>query len=285
MNTTRSLEETVAQLDSLPAMPEIAQEILALPLDTPEGERDLLALIGTDPQISAKVIGLANAPMFGTTRQVVSISDAAIRLGLNRIKTLALGIAVTSTMTRRPAGVFNAHELWLHSIATALTMRTIAHAMPASGRPNDDELFFTGLLHDIGYMVLDQIDPQLSDAFHQRIAAEPERAAAAIEAEMLALNHGELGAALARHWNLPEHIITTLRYHHHPDDPNATAGQPLVTLVNLAEKLLPTFGIDGSPSQEIIDAEWQALDIDPAAAGDIVAEAKEHASQVAASFG
>ena len=80
MNSSVSQREAIARLETLPAMPRIAQEIMALPLDTDAGEHELLALIGTDPQISARVIGLANAPLFGASRRVTAINDATILL-------------------------------------------------------------------------------------------------------------------------------------------------------------------------------------------------------------
>lgn len=284
MNPPDSLRAAVDRIDSLPAMPRVAQEIMALPLDTDAGERELLALIGTDPQISARVIGLANAPLFGAAKKITSVGDATMLLGINRVKALVMGIAVMSTMTRKPAGMFSTHELWLHSLACALAMRTIAHAMPEHSRPPDEELFFVGLLHDIGFMVLDHLDPELSDAFHQRVAAEPELPVAEIEAEMLELNHAELGAALARHWDLPEHIVVALHFHHRPDEAHAAASRPLAAIAALAERLLPEFGIAVQAIPEIADAEWQALGIEPARTAEILDAVQEHVREVAASF-
>jgi hypothetical protein len=64
-----------------------------------------------------------------------------------------------------------------------------------------------------------------------------------IEREVLEISHDELGAELARHWNLPEEIITVLRYHHTPNVAEAEAGQPLAHMIYIVEKLLPSFGV------------------------------------------
>ena len=74
MNTSVDLKQVISKLDSLPPMP--------LELNTDEGEAMLLTLIGLDPLISAKIIGLANTSLFGSSVKVSSISDAALRLGL-----------------------------------------------------------------------------------------------------------------------------------------------------------------------------------------------------------
>ncbi len=281
------IKAAINGLDSLPAMPVIAQKILTLSLDTNQGELQLLKLIEADPLISARIIGLSNSPLFGASKQVSSIQDATMLLGLTRVKSVAVGIAMMSTMKRHPTGLLNMQQLWLHSLGVALGMRILARAMPSRTRPLDDEIFLCGLLHDIGFMVLDYLDAELSDTLQRKLAAEPARDVSEIEAEVVEVSHGEMGAQLARHWDLPERIISVLRYHHTPDVEEAAPGQPLVSLLNLAEKLLPSFGIHETVDIQTSTEEWQALGIDPARAEEITAavrEQSEQAKQLANSF-
>jgi HD-like signal output (HDOD) protein len=160
-------------------------------------------------------------------------------------------------------------------------METLARLMPKTIRPSDDGIYLAGLLHDIGFLVLDYLDPRLSDQLHARRAAEPKRPVEEIEAEILEKNHCELGAELGRHWNLTEPIIAVLRYHHTPYGVRAAAEQPLVTMAHLAEKLLPTFAVDESVPLNIAAEEWQTLGIDPLKADMIRAKVLEHTRQVA----
>jgi HD-like signal output (HDOD) protein len=81
MKQPTNLKKAIQSLDSLPAMPVIAQKILTLSLDTDAGELQLLKLIEKDPQISARIIGLANTPLFGASKRVASIQDASMLLG------------------------------------------------------------------------------------------------------------------------------------------------------------------------------------------------------------
>jgi len=273
------LKLDIAKLDTLPAMPAIAQKLLALALDTDEGEAQLLKLIGQDPLISAKIIGLSNSAMFGASRRVSSVDDAAMLLGLTRVKSVALGIATISAVTKLPEGQLKTNELWLHSMTIALAMRAIAKAMPPRTRPLDDQIFLSGLLHDIGYMALSYLDTKASDAVHSQLQAQPERPVTEIEQELLGITHAEIGAHLGRHWDLPEEIVAVMRYHHTPEAAGADVGQPLVRLVNVAERLLPDAGIAEHTGQEITEEEWQSLGIDPAKAEDIAAKVAEVAEQ------
>jgi putative nucleotidyltransferase with HDIG domain len=281
------LRAAILDLDNLPAMPLVAQKILRLPLDTLEGEKQLLKLIERDPQISARIIGLANSPLFGTSRKITSIPDASLMLGVNRIKSVSVGIAVMSTLNRKQTGQLNIQNLWLHSLGIAMAMCVLARAMPNGKRPPDDEVFFAGLLHDIGFMVLNHIDPERSNLLQSRLAAEPDRTITEIEAEVIDIGHGELGAQLAKHWALPDDIVAVLRYHHAPDATGADAGQPYIALINLAEKLWPSFGIFEHVGTEIRPQDWLELEIEPLRIEELAASVREQAElarQVAASY-
>ena len=136
-------------------------------------------------------------------------------------------------------------------------------------------------------MVLNYLDQNLSDELQTRLVSQSDRSSTEIEAELLEMNHCELGAELARFWNLPDSIIAVLRYHHDPENELAAIGQPLVSMVNLAEKALVALGIPEHGSTEISTEEWQALGIDPSKADELIAQINkqaEEAKQVAGNF-
>lgn len=250
----------------LPVMPKIAQEILSINLAADEGDELLLELIMKDPAISARITGLANSPVFHTSRKILTLSDAAAVLGIKRIKMISLGFAMVSSMPRKPPGLLDVLSLWRHSMALTLAMEVLSQAMPAGRRPPDEEMYLAGLLHDIGFLVLDYVDVELSNRFHARLAAEGGRVSSTeLEAQMLEMNHCELGALLAEYWNLTANIVAVMRYHHSGRVPdghvNDAAGQTLVAMSYLAQRLLPTFGMREVPTSDIKIEEWHALGI------------------------
>lgn len=278
MNTPVDLRDGIRNLDTLPAMPEIAQKLMSLDMESEEGEQQMLLLISQDPLISAKIIGLSNSPLLGATRKANSVKDAAMLLGLNRVKSVATGIAVMSLLSKS-IGRFDPQELWMHNMSVAFAMLPVVRAMPYKSRPQDDLIFLAGMLHDIGYLALAHVDAQLSDDLHMRIAIEPERPAIEIERELLSATHDELGAELARCWNLPEELISVIRFHHRPDAPEAAPGLPLARIINVTEKLIPALGLREFVGDHVTDDEWAALGIDPDQAEDIRLQAVEQAEQ------
>ncbi len=286
--TRLRLIQALGNLDSLPAMPAIALKLMALNLNTDEGEAELLKLIGQDPQISAKLISLTNSPAMGISRKISSVNDAAMVLGLTRVKAVSLGIAALSNFARLPASQhFIPQYLWLHSLSIAIAMNSLALAMPRQMRPQQDHIYLAGLLHDMGYMAIHYIDSAASNELHMQFQLQPTRPVLEVEQEILGISHCEIGAKLARQWNLPEEIIIVLRSHHSPYDDEISAANPLVLMVNLAEKLLPNFGLTEYCDPEISEQEWQALGIDPDKSEelrDIISELAIQAAQIADIF-
>jgi len=278
MNTADELRIAVRQLNNLPAMPVIAHKLLALNLDTDEGERQMMLLVEQDPLISAKIIGLANSPLLGTSRKVSTVKEASILLGLKRVKSVATGIAIMS-MVSKPIGRFDPQEFWLHNMAVAFAMLPLVRAMPSKLRPTDDLIFLTGMLHDIGFLALAHLSNQLSDDLLTRMLIEPERSVTSIEDELMGISHAELGAEFAQHWGLPSEIVAVLRYHHTPDAEGAEEGLPLARIINVTEKLLSSTGLHEFVGHQVSDEEWEALGIDPDQAEEIAMHAAEQADQ------
>lgn len=220
-----------------------------------------------------------NSALFGSPRKITSVSDAAMCLGLTQVKSVAIGIATMSALAQQSESEFSSTDLWMHHIAIANAMRVIARHMPARLRPLDDQIFLVGLLHDIGYNVLNFLDSQAANALHQKLSVASGDTMLNIEQQLLGTHHGELGARLALHWGLPEEIIAVIRYHHMPDNADAEVGQPLVNLVHLAEKILPNLGIPEHTGPEILPQEWINLGIEATESNDIIQEVNTVAEQ------
>lgn len=278
-NKIDALRQAVHAIDTLPATPAIADRVISMPMNTEESMSQLLLLAEQDPMISARLIGLANTQKAHSEPDILSISDCVSQMGPDRFRSVVSGLATMSLLTRGSMGHFNMHDFWLHNLGIAFSMISIAKSMPAELRPPDDQIFLAGMLHDIGFVALASADPDQSDVLYEFLAAEPGVPVTSIEYERIGITHEELGAELAKHWGLPTSLIAVIRYHHEPDSAGAQAGQPLVRMVNIAEKMIPAFAISEHVHAEINAREWEALGIDPNHAGEVRKQAAEQAEQ------
>jgi putative nucleotidyltransferase with HDIG domain len=216
--------------------------------------------------------------MLGASRKISTVKEAALLLGLKKVKSIATGIAMMSLVSK-PIGRFDPQEFWLHNMAVAFAMLPVVRAMPSKLRPADDLIFLTGMLHDIGFLALAHLNSQLSDDLLTRMLIEPERPVTSIEDELMGISHAELGAEFAQHWGLPNEIVAVLRHHHTPDAAGAEEGLPLARIINVTEKLLTATGLHEFVGYQVSDEEWAALGIDPDDAEEIAAQASEQADQ------
>ena len=241
------MEELLAKIggaDGLPTISPIARQLLSLQLDTEEGEKELLSLVKSDPFISARLIGMANSPVFVMGRKISTVNDAALVLGLSIVKSVATVIALTEPIKIRESKIFTMSDLWLHSFSIAAGMRLLSSMLP--NRLDENMLFLSGLLHDMGYLVLAHLEPAKFDAFISYVESHPEESTIDIEMSKFGITHAEIGGILARKWNLPDEVVSVIEGHHSM----AVDNVPL-TLVRIIESITGESAIRGRPTAEI----------------------------------
>lgn len=230
------LKNLAINTNSLPPISSVGQRILSIDLDSDKGENELLGLIESDPLIVARIVGIANSPLFGVGKKICSAREAVIRLGLNRVKSIATSIAIMSPIKMRDGKNFSAKNIWKHSLSIAMGMRTLAQKLPHRLRPSDDMVFLSGLLHDIGYLALAYFDPHNFDAFLESVEANPEQSFAEAEMNLFGMSHAALGGLIAKSWNLPPEVIAVIDKHHQliAEDED----ELLTMLLQLVEKMI-----------------------------------------------
>ena len=134
----------------LPTLPTFVLELNTL-LSKPMVDLKRVAkIIRSDPSISAQVIRVCNSALFGFRRRVLSIEEAAILMGSERLRTLVLTCSVMEFAGQRlpPAEI---QTFWQHSFLTGMLAERIAKWVEYAER---EQAYLGGLLHDIGTLPL-----------------------------------------------------------------------------------------------------------------------------------
>jgi putative nucleotidyltransferase with HDIG domain len=202
-------------------------------LDEPNNTAGMISdLIGLDQALAASVLQMANSAGMGFNTVCSNITDAVMRLGFKRVKTLVLGAASSGPLTRRLNGYrLGAGELWNHSVATAVTAQWIAQFLHY---PDVEEAYVGGLLHDMGKLILDQY--MMVD--YMRIVELMQNYNLAlwqVEEKLLGIDHSMVGSLMAQKWNFPVVLVDAIRYHHAPS--LARSKQQLGAIINIANAL------------------------------------------------
>jgi putative nucleotidyltransferase with HDIG domain len=200
-------------LDQAEAMRPLPQAVidLARTVSSPEsGLRDVADCLRTDPVLTAVVLREANSAFAGAREAASTVEQAVVRLGGARVLAIAVAHSLPSEVNQALPG-YGIHDggLQTHAVATSHVADVIRGISPTWLPPS---VVTAGLLHDIGKILLGRLlRPQLIPA--ARSNGEPITAA---ERELLDLDHGEVGAALAVHWKLPDEIVRAIQFHHEP---------------------------------------------------------------------
>ena len=172
--------------------------------------REIEALIVRDPVIAARVIQAANAAAFAGHGATSSIRNALLRLGIERVRRLALLVGLFNAMPARGVPA----EFWPHSLATAVCSEVILQHVATSPAAADPDVVFLGaLLHDLGLLVLASHYPKDYQALRETSVREA-RPLIDVEVAVLGIDHATMGAQLAKQWLFPPPVCAAIRGHH-----------------------------------------------------------------------
>ncbi len=209
----------------LPSLNRLVQQLLS---EFSRQDPDLLRIariLSQDQALSAKVLRLANSAYFAGARQVASIRDAAIMLGLNPLQMLVICSAVQQRFSTTPH--LDLTRFWRQNLACS----QLAGALARQCRLDVETARLGGLLHSIGQLYIHQQEPRLAQQVVAKVAQGHPRAEA--EKALLGFDYGEVGAELARRWHFPATLAQLCRHHVRPLSA-APSERPLATVVALA---------------------------------------------------
>ena len=232
-----ALERLFARISDVSTLPTVAQRVLGLAYDEASTATDLSDVIQTDPALVSRILRRVNSSFYGLRYRVADLQTAINLLGYREIHNLVLSVFV-SRWFERPFehGPYSRQSLWMHSVGVALTARLVS---AVTGRAKPEEAYVGGLLHDIGFILLDQ---HLRRHF-VRVVDElrPATPTTKVEARIFTFDHAQLGAAVAKKWRFPERITEAILFHHEPHrylGPN----RELVYIVAIANYLCAAYG-------------------------------------------
>ncbi|MGD8785659.1 MAG: HDOD domain-containing protein [Thioalkalispiraceae bacterium] len=245
-----SIKDKIKKLERLPAMPDMPSRILDIRNDPNSTVDDLVAIVETDMSLSAQIIRYANSAIFTNSIQVVSLKDAIFRvLGYETVLHLSLGYALGRVFKLPASGPLGQENFWKHATYSAALAQQLAAAMPRNIRPKSGIAYLAGLLHDVGFLVLNLFFKHEYTWLNKMLAANPDSSILDTEARILGTTHNQLGQWLMQAWNMPEELTVTVAEHHNLDYTGTHAEYAL--LLNLTERLLKMHGMSDADTDEI----------------------------------
>jgi len=224
-------------VQNLPSVPYLMIEVTKL-LDNPKTSASELGfVISRDQGLVAKVLTVANSPLYGLPRRVSTIEFAIVILGFDHIKNIVIALSMIEAFKNISEKSWNKKAFWVHSMVTAAAAKRIADDI---GYPKSGEAFTAGLLHDLGISVIQRYFKEEFTAICNLVESQQMRFVNA-EAQILGITHQEIGSFLAEKWNLPKILSDSMLNHHEPS--KNTGDNILSAIVHLADFMTQKFSI------------------------------------------
>ncbi|MDQ1257706.1 MAG: hypothetical protein QG656_2312, partial [Candidatus Hydrogenedentes bacterium] len=119
MNKQKAIDDVVAKVGDLPAIPEVVGQIIEMMGDPQVSMSELSEQIQRDPALTAKILKISNSAYYGMRQYVSTLKLALVVLGVREVRNIVTGIAVFDTFRDTKADVLVAEGFWRHSLDVA----------------------------------------------------------------------------------------------------------------------------------------------------------------------
>ena len=242
------IRDRVAELDSLPVIPQLARRLLELRDDPDATVEQLVDVVKMDPGLATLIIRYANSPLYGQ-HDVDNLNDAVFRvLGYENVLNLALGKALSQAFRLPGLGPMGLAAFWHNAIFSAALLQKLATRHGRQWHIQPGNAWLCGLVHNIGYLVLAALFETEYFWLNKALLAKPDVPVMDMETRLLGVTHAELGQRLMEAWDMPAVLHAVAGEHHNP----AYQGEheAMVWLVQVTDQLLRSHNMSDAASDE-----------------------------------
>ncbi len=220
-------------IDFLPPIPAVMTELLHALSDKDIELRALAGIISKDPLMSMNVLKVSNSAFYRLPNKVETVDRAAKLLGIKEITGICIACgAYQALKPSKNLETFDLNDFWRHSVATGVVSRRLSQALEIL---DHNVLYFLGLLHDVGKVVLDRV---VHDTYKAVIKTTREEniTIREVEKRLIGESHDVVGGWLMEKWKLPWTFVDVAKYHHTVKE-SSEDNMAAVAIISFADRL------------------------------------------------
>ncbi len=267
---TKEILSRIDRIDvKLPEVPSLVFELNEIIANPMSSAGDIAQVINKSPSLTATLLRIVNSAFYGLRSKIDSIARAVMLMGSKEVTNLAMGITIMETFKDIPKNVLDVASFLEHNLACGVLARILA----AHGNiPQTEQLFVSGMLHDIGRLILYKYFPDYAmlALFEAKECAIPLYKA---EQKVLGCTHTHLAKRLLNKWKLPLVLVDNVAYHH---TPSSAPNPAMAATVQMADIIVHGLGI-GHSAEHIIPAfdakAWEKVNLSTSAFSSIIRQA------------
>ena len=279
---TPELGHALDSCTNLPSLPAVALKIIDASKDPDITLHEVSSIISSDPAISAKLLKIANSPLYSQRRSLNNLREALTLLGFNASLTIALSFSLLESLSSKNKA--NHENYWKRSILAASIARMLGSRLKVSRL---EDLFLASLLQDIGILVIQCI--KQSPYLAEQNADLKHLDRIKLEKEMLNADHSLIGAWLLDSWKLPDYLTKSVLFSHSlnmTDSEQTKEDRYFHYCVNLSGTLADVW-LDESPGElllSVLEVAKQVLEVDNDEFNELIVEIDNSPPEIAEMF-
>ncbi len=239
-STMVDARQVILDVKHLPPLSVTASRLLETVANPDMEIAELSYIISQDPGLMARIIGLANSAYFGQVIAITTVHDAIVRvLGINMVKSLAISLSVSGAFQSDSCDGFSTKDYWFNAIGCATMSRMMALRIPAAERPDPEKVYLSGLLHNLGCLVLAHLFPTKLACVLALHSKDPGSNLETLQREHLGVDWISAGEWLVNRWHLPDFVSEVIEAV--ADRNNAPQDKYDVTLIRSAIQWLGSY--------------------------------------------
>jgi HD-like signal output (HDOD) protein len=189
----------------LPSLSPLTLKLIETASEESCSAQDITNLVSQDPSLTTRLLKLSNSAFFRTRSKISTISRAVVLLGINRVRSMALGLSLRDTFPMGVHGNMDYDRFWKVSMYRALIGQDLAAEVEGF---NSEEVFVAALILEIGQLMLYLALPEAQQKnYPGECLASPDLMR--WENEFVGINHREVGKIILKKWGFPEHLAET----------------------------------------------------------------------------
>jgi len=272
MSMTETIESRTQDLelalDGIASTGGAAVQVMQMIDDPNVTANKLASTIDGDPIFTAHLLRLANSAGFGMAQRISTTHHAVSVVGFTAVRSIAALLAAGLSEHKNPAP----RGFWEHSAAAA------AGCVAVSARfgVQKGEAFSMGLLHDLGWAILNNVDPIV----HREITHDMPDTADQCELEIIQFgtSHAQAAARVLRSWSFPVNFVEAIATHHDRSETTTIHSKMILAGDALAHLVLADSGFATDP------ADFDQMGISPVALKDLAELTSDYTAEILASL-
>ena len=237
----------------LPEMPSTAFELNEIVEDPTASVHSIAEVVNKSPSLATLLLRIVNSSFYGFPSKINNISRAVTIIGTREITGLALGLSIVKAFKDIPKEVLDMSSFLKHSIACGIISRILA---ANKNIPETEQMFVSGLLHDIGRLIIYQYFPNQAMTLLS-LAATSDNLLYQQENSFLGGNHTLIGKYLLKEWKLPLELENNIFFHHNP----SAAHDPIkAAIVHMADIMVNALRLGSSGERFVPPIDYKAWD-------------------------